>query len=579
MRPVIESGSRDYYYDYEIGINYGADTTLHVSLKMPVGIPACDSFCFPVVIPGSYQKAKYGKYISGFRAYTSDGDTISCKKLDSSIYRFDSPQQVQKVEYIVNQTFKYKNDSIAVFAGTKFGSSHCILNLYAICGFFPQLTEKPIRIRILRPEVWKIGTALEMDSIGYLYAATYHQLMDNPIIAGNLSQYAFEFNSTTYFVYVYSDTSGFSARGMRKIVKNAAIDADLFMNKSSFSSYSFLFNFLKDSLLSFGAHEHSNSSMYVNPVKNIRNVKENLNWIIRHELFHTLTPLGLKGRDIDDKEYLCVSQVTNLWFYEGLAQWAAFKMQLMNGTIALEEYLKVLSNCLSELEFGKDTLSLIQLSQGVYQNRSFISDIYLRGIITGTLLDMEIILKTNGKRTLREILLELRDEYPPGKPFATDSLIEIIASKTYTDVGTFLHKILYSNEMPDLKELFDRFGVMYTDRENHSFIRSDFGLELRPDSKNERFIIHGIYNEADLYSFQKGDTLLTINGYRMSPMQFVPEVRNLFTSDPGLGYVAVLKGTDGKERTVNARTVRYYMRNQFNIIFEDSDMYRAWVER
>jgi predicted metalloprotease with PDZ domain len=555
------------------------DTTLHVSLKFPEFMPPCDSFCFPIIVPGTYEKVKYGKYISDFKAYNADGNAIPYHKLDSAVFRFDSLQPVRSIEYVVNQTFTYKSDSILVFIGSKFGSKHCILNLHAIAGFFPQLMDKSIRIHFVMPDNWKVGTSLETDSSGYLYAKSYHELLDNPIIAGNITNYAFQKDSIKYFIYVYSDSASITARRLKRDVISAVEDFHSFIPSPQYTYYSFLFNFLNDSSSSIGALEHRQSSLYTVASREFSKINGNVDWVIRHELFHTITPLSLKGSEIKDKDYLSDREVTNLWFYEGLAQWAAFKMQLINGTIDLDDYLKILGNSLTFQEFQDDSLSVIQLSQRAFKTKENLPIIYRKGLIIGTLLDLKIIELTNGKKTLREVLLELNKQFSSGQTFASDSLITIISELTHPDIRPFIDSLLFSNDLSGIEGLFKTFDIKYVKRERHYFFKSDLGIAMYYSPSKKRYVIEGVDKEARQYGFTIGDVLQSINGNTITSSLYIPELKDLFISSPGMSFNVVVRNQKGEIHTIQAKSVPYYIRNKFEINSTESSLYNVLTGR
>jgi predicted metalloprotease with PDZ domain len=439
--------------------------------------------------------------------------------------------------------------------------------------------DKSIRIRFVIPDNWKVGTSLETDSSGYLYAKSYQELLDNPIIAGKITNYAFQRDSINYFIYVYSDSSSITARRLKHDVISAVEDFHTFIPSPHYNYYSFLFNFLKDSSSWFGAHEHKQSSIYAVASREFSKINRNIDWVIRHELFHTLTPLSLKGSEIKDNDYLSDREVTNLWFYEELAQWAAFKMQLINGTIDLDAYLKVLGNTLTFQEFQDDSLTVIQLSQRAYKTKGNLSIIYRKGMIIGTLLDLKIIELTKGRKTLREVLLELNEQYSSGRLFSSDSLITLIANLTQPEIKQFIESLLFSNDLSQMEGLFKTFDISYVNRERHSFLKSDLGIAMYYSPSKKRYVIEGIDKDTRQYGFTIGDVLLSINENAITTSLYIPELRDLFISSPGMSFNVVVRNQKEEKRTIQARSVPYYIRNRFEINSTESSLYYVLTGR
>ncbi|MBF0431835.1 MAG: hypothetical protein HQK83_11180 [Fibrobacteria bacterium] len=579
VRPLLSNNTQNYYLDYQAELLFSPKTTLAVTLLLPDDALASDTFYFPVYIPGSYAEKQYGKYIDNFKALDKSGQEVPFQKIDSSIYLLSPSQPLRRISYTVRQPSSFKKDSIPPFAGMKYTSDFCMLNPYAAFGYFPNLMHKPVRLKFIVPDNWKTGTSLPMDSAGYVYSENYHQLIDNPLLAGDLSYYGFENKKKQYYVYVHSDDQKITARKIKRVIKKSVKDADNFFDGMQSPYHSFLFTFLNDSGKVYGAHEHKTSSMYSLPTKGFHPSKGVLSWVVRHELFHTLIPLSLWGSDIDSGSYNFYHPVSHLWFYEGLAQWASHKMRLINKSLSIRDYLNTFRGMLFTGDIKNDSLDIITLSRQMKDNKNSLRDIYRRGFVFGTLLDMYIIKKTSGNITLREVLLKMKDHYPPGKPFPADSLFTIIASLSHPHVKNFLEGYCIHNQMPDIKSLLKNFGLNYTRRKEHNIISSGFGVYLGASKDNEYMLIKGVYKEARHYGFKNGDTILTIDGDPITPENFGRSIRYLSQNASGTGYLAEVRGKDGKTRVIKARTVPFYLRHKIKIRPDLNQLRYIWTTR
>ncbi|MBN1759870.1 MAG: hypothetical protein JW863_16205 [Chitinispirillaceae bacterium] len=579
LRTVIPDNSRKFALDYTATVVFDPETTLQVTVTIPPSTPTGDTFCFPVSVPGTYSAVKYGKYISHFSAHGRNGEEISSEKKDSAYYILDSSVPVRKITYIVHQTSESNEDSLPLFAGTRIGKNMGVINPYAVFGFFSHAPQLPVRVGLHLPENWLIGTSLVTDSSGYFYADSYDRLQDCPIIAGRMTESGFKNGNKQFFIYTCSDDPSISSRCLKRVVRKSIRDADFFLNGSLPPDYCFLFSITDDSLVRIGALEHRTSSLYGMITGTFRGMKSALSWIIRHELFHTMIPLSLRGSEIDKHDYLDSLPVDHLWFYEGIAQWAAFKMQLINGTMSPEEYLGMLSGQFTISDTKEDTLDFITLSRNVIKKKSLISDVYRRGFQFNTLLDMCIIEKTKGETTLRETILKMRELYPQEHPFPADSLLQIIARLTHPDVGTFLERSLRFNEPVNRSELFSAVGLSYARLEKSPLVKSEFGIYLYVDDHSDRLFVQGVFPEGRNFGYRNGDTLLTVNGQTVDRQSFAAVVYRLSSGEPGKAYTAEVRGKDGELRTIEARTVPHYVRHKISIENSDNSFFRDWVTR
>jgi predicted metalloprotease with PDZ domain len=579
VRPVLSIVSNEPFIDYQAELVFSPDTAINVTVRLPPTASNCDSFCFPVQIPGAYEIRKYGKYISQFSVKCVDGQTMPYDKVDSSLYKIKISKPVGTITYTVQQTSKYKQDTIPPYTGIRIKSDYCMINPYAAFGFIPKYKDMPVRIRLILPKRWLVGTALPIDSSGYLYANSYYEMQDNPIIAGKLNHYGFANNTKNFFVYSYSDDPQLSALNLKPLIKKAVKDADNFLMGSIPSNYCFLFSFLDDSPSAGGAHEHANSSLYGFPTSNFAETKVSLEWIIRHELFHTLIPLSLKGDEIDAIDFKNSFPVSHLWFYEGLAQWAAYKMLVVSGSISRESYLRILRSFYLFSDTKDDSLDFLSLSRNMLKEKSSIADVYRRGLLFGNLLDMYIIYKTDGKLTLRETLLKMREQYPSGKNFTSDSIFTIISKLTHPDVKTFLENTLVRNVPVNTSELFRHFGISYSAREKNPVVVSEIGVLLRLSTDNNRLIIGGPFREAKDFGYKTGDTLLTVDGKKILPDSFGVSVKHISIGKPGTKYTAEVCGSDGVKRTINGTTVPYFIRHNMETTVDGLRLRNIWFSR
>jgi predicted metalloprotease with PDZ domain len=565
MRSLLPSNSRDYYLDYHIKPLFADKHSLKVTLDLPADAPRCDTFCFADQVPGAYEIRHYAKFIRNLVAVGTKGDTIPCVLVDSSFFMVDTTQSVSHISYEVLPTYNAKTDSVMLFTGTYFNDGCYQINPYAVFGFFRKLSGKPIRIIPEVPPDWSIGTALMEDSTGNLYADDLFELLDSPILLGDISYAAFKYNEKRCFIYTHSDNGNVRSKDLKKVLRNAIQDADNFMGGFPSDNYSFLVNVINDTIRRIGAHEHLFSSIYGFGSQKKPVIKTLMKLFARHELFHTLSPLSLQSREVYDNKYTGRHPVSHLWFYEGVAQWAAFKMSLMSHAISAEGFLNVVSNTLTNGDTEIDSLSLIDCSDRALMSHELVADIYRRGLVFGALLDIHLINRTAGRVTLREVLLKMKDRYPLGRPFDTDSLFQVIASLSDPEVKGFLEHYLKTNDTLPIREELGRLGISYSSKKQHPQVKAGLGFYPYNDKVSGRMIVRDVFTENSSTGYKPHDTLLTVDGENFAIGGTNPElVRRLFFSSPGTSYTAVVL-RNGKEVFIHAKTVPYYLRHVFSI--------------
>ena len=72
-------------------------------------------------------------------------------------------------------------------AGPRSRRDHVLINPHAVIGYPSGLQAAPVRLRLIYPTGWKVGTALEREKDGTYLAESYDQLIDSPILLGRLT--------------------------------------------------------------------------------------------------------------------------------------------------------------------------------------------------------------------------------------------------------------------------------------------------------------------------------------------------------------------------------------------------------
>lgn len=103
------------------------------------------SYQLPKIIPGTYAIADYGRYVDDFKAYDKSGKELTVTKKDVNTWTISNANQLDRVEYLVNDTFDseegqaFDENSTTIFspAGTNIlQGENFWLNLCGFVGYF-----------------------------------------------------------------------------------------------------------------------------------------------------------------------------------------------------------------------------------------------------------------------------------------------------------------------------------------------------------------------------------------------------------------------------------------------------------
>jgi len=576
------------FYDYRLSIDPAHDSLFYVALSVP-RLSASDSiFQFAVQAPGCYMPINCGRFVRDFRATGHGGREIPVAASGQNSWILSAPDSVELITYRVVGHRDYDSNAtdLGPSCGALLASDHAVLNTFAVCGYLRGLESKPFRVKIDCPESWTVTCPLPPDVEGAHYAGTFAQLADAPILAGTLTHDAFRSGTSTFFTACYTPLSRSEARKMRTALRASIDDFSYFMEGFLPREYWFLVSADSAAGTRSGGLEHRTSSLYSLIQSDRDYILRTMPYMARHELFHTVVPLWLRGNQIDSFRFDTLNPTTNLWFYEGVTEWATAKMRLARRSIDYTGFLAVLRNHLLSSRFlppdsGASDSSLSALSAATVDKPGVerFSVFYLRGMVVATLLDIKILEATDGKYGLRGLVRRMSRDYRPGTPFRDEDLISMVGSQSSAEVAEFLRRAVTTSEPLPIRETMLAIGMRYEERKRRTGVSSDLGLVLWPGRDN-RLVIRSIEPEALRFDFEPGDTVVAIDNIPVT-QDGVNEVLSTYvTQSPGTRY-AMKVMRKGVLWTVQAATVEAFQRDAFTIApalnQRQVELFAAWA--
>jgi predicted metalloprotease with PDZ domain len=413
-------------------------------------------------VPGTYDISDIGRFVQEFDVYDSDHKVIESEKVssDNNQWLISRPEDAYLIEYTIAETFDtpVTEHQIYRMAGTSIESDHVLLNTFAVLGYPQGLSKRDFYLRLKYPSGWIVGTSMEkkLDDKTF-YARDYDRLSDSPFLLGSLSTSSTMVDATTIGVYTYSENKVVNSNQLLSDISPILTDASEFLNGLPVDRYNFLFYYWNHP--GAGALEHSYSSVYVlreAPVVNVRN-------ITAHEFFHIVTPLNIHSEIISNFNFETPTPSEHLWLYEGVTEWAAHMMQYRNGSISMTSILDRLAFKISRDKFYDPTYSLSQIALTCYTDlgQAQFGNIYQRGAVVATLLDIRLLELSGGTYGLRELILELIDTYGPEQAFSEATFFVDLVALTYPEIEDFIDSYIKDASALPLQEYFAKIGIEY----------------------------------------------------------------------------------------------------------------------
>lgn len=433
----------------------------------------------------------------------------------------------------------------------------------------------PCRITYKVPSGWKIASAndpVEGDPTTFT-APNYDTLADQPAELGTFARYDKTINGTPYSVVLVgagdTDTKkwvdscfkiaeagqrvfgGSSASALPGGIPPAsAANASPSATKTPFPRYIFHFRFVPDSPAMMGL-EHLNSTVITMPPTVLSTAEPEALGIVAHEYTHAWNVKRVRPEGLGPFDYTQPVRVKDLWWSEGVTDYYAPRLLVEAGLVGPEFWRGYMTQMVTELQNNpaRQTVTLETASLKAWEGRSegFGGlSYYVKGLVVGMLLDIELRRDTNNKAGLDDLLRSLwakSDEtgkgFPPGE---IERQASRIAGK---DLTAFFDTALRSTEELPYDTILSAAGLKLS---QFAFSVPDLGLDLTGLRVSGSIIQLGDVTPggpAETAGLKKGDVITAINGKPVAQI-----VASIFqTMNPGQ-VLSLTVERDGKPSKV-----------------------------
>jgi predicted metalloprotease with PDZ domain len=311
----------------------------------------------PAWIPGSYMIRNFARHLAALSAQDELGE-LKLTALDKHSWQLEHrglPVTVSYQLYAFDLSVRacYVNDQIAVI-----NPAACCLSVQGMTDYPQKLSLLPVHDQ----PTWQLATSLkpldhtEFLGFGDYIAQDYAQLIDSPIIMGNLEYRAFDIAGVRHHLIfagaLFADLDrierDLALICQQQIAVFNGLPADL-------TEYWFL-NWIVDQ--GYGGLEHNHSTLLLcnrydlpNPQLPNELTEDYQNYLAlcSHEYFHTwwvkrAKPVHFFNYQLESEQYS-----GQLWLYEGFTSYYDDLALLRSGLITLPQYLNAISKTMSRV--------------------------------------------------------------------------------------------------------------------------------------------------------------------------------------------------------------------------------------
>ncbi|WP_258105053.1 hypothetical protein [Marinoscillum sp. MHG1-6] len=449
------------YYQVSIEDSRDAIDQFEVKVYFEGSELSSDIFQFPAAVPGTYRMANYGRYVTSIEVFDKKSKKIGVEQISANQWRIADKERAYYIQYRIAETWEndLEGGRIYPMGGTSINSEYALLNLFGVLGYPLGMEDWNYSVKLDYPSGWKVASDLAPNDSGLYMAPNYHEMVDSPMLLGNLSSVSMTVDNLKVGLYCYSNSGLNEASKIQSDILAVVEDALEFLEESPVLSYDFLFVF---DFLHAGALEHSNSSVYVMMDNELTDgYRKSIRGIAAHEFFHTVTPLRVRSEMIDEFDYSGPTASKHLWLYEGVTEWASDMLLYRGGTLTIDELLDEIRLKYTNYKYGNPDVSLTEASAVSFtkEGLSYFASVYYKGSLAALLMDIQLLEWSDGTFGLRELIQELNARYAPGTPFSDDGLIEVLVDLSYPELQGFMDSYITGNQDLPVFEVLQKVGI------------------------------------------------------------------------------------------------------------------------
>ncbi len=514
-------------YQFFIDLNNAQNDQLEIELITPQISEDRVLYKFPAMVPGTYKVYDFGRFISELKAFDASGNELPVSKNDVNTWEITDAGKLYKITYKADDTFG-DTSGVSIFepVGTSIQKDTIfVFNNHGFFGYLDGYIENDYILNFTKPAGFFGATSLDVsernETNEIFNAPDYHYVVDNPIFFNVPDTATINFDETKILISVYSPGKGITARDMQASLKPLMEAMRKFLGgKLPADRYTFLYYFTNSNSGSgsFGALEHNNSSLYFMPdvpAEAKSYMITQLQSTNAHEFYHIVTPLNLHSEEIGNFDFNNPVMSEHLWLYEGVTEYFADYIQLIEGLMTLEEYTTTIENKLNGSTRYNDTLPFTVMSKGAldkYEHQY--TNVYVKGALIGLCLDILIREESNGSIGLQDVINKLLDKYGKEKSFKDSELFGEIELLTSPKVTEFLNRYVAGPNRIPYDEIFAKVG--FTVNKTPYEMINISGITMGFNTENYRLRVENIESADNKFikelGLKSGDELVSFNG-------------------------------------------------------------------
>lgn len=501
-----------HYFEVQLNLSNLSDANLkrqgYVDVKMPVWTP------------GSYLIREYAKNVEGFTV-RSGQNSIPARKISKNTWRVPYTGES-------NLSILYKVYAYELTVRTSFlDEQHGYVNGASMFVYVPQLMNLPATLTVKPAPGWNVvSTALKLvPGQQFTYEVpNYDLLVDSPLEIGNHRVLRFTSSGIPHQIAMFGETQ-YNEQRLLDDYKRVTEAAAAVVGEHPCENYLFIVHHLPTG---GGGLEHLNSTS-LQTSRNAYATESGYTGfmgLVAHEYFHLwnvkrIRPKALGPFDYDNENYTHL-----LWVAEGFTSMYDNYLLRRSGVTTPERYLDDVAGDINSTENtpGSGVQSLTEASWDAWikyyrpnenSTNSTIS-YYVKGAVVANLLNLEILHRSGGERSLDDVLRFLWNEYykKQKRGFTDEELQQAVEKAAGHSLNDFFQQYVWGTSPIDYDNFFAYVGCRLVDQNRSN---TDPYLGVNTSNNGGKLVVSSVLRDSPAWNdgLNVNDELIAINGVRV----------------------------------------------------------------
>lgn len=448
--------------NYSLNISEPEHHLGNVSVEFPKTAQSYLDVKLPAWRTGRYEILNLANGVRYFDAQSEAGDDLKWEKIDHSTWRvyLNEPSKVN-VEYQI-----YANELGK--RARHIDDSHAFIDASGFFMFSESFRQEPVSVNLKVPKKWRSVSGMENFKGKHSFkAADYNTLIDSPIETGINQLHTFEVDGREYELVIWGE-GNYDADLMVKDLKKLVTTSNTIWDGYPYERYVFMVHATSGA---GGATEHINSTIIQRPRDRFAKREDYLAFIstAAHEFIHTWNVKAYRPQGLVPYDYTNINYSKLLWIAEGSTSYFEDHLLVRSGIETTDEFFKGMSKTINrhlhtpgrEVQSASETSFDKWINQGGDHARNYSTNIYLEGSLISMALDIDLLEKSDGKISYRDVHKALYNKHKMPAGFTTEDVLAILKNLTGRDYNDWWQANVETPAQINFNELLGKVGLSY----------------------------------------------------------------------------------------------------------------------